>query len=110
MNLPSASNTARLDRLIDMVGELVIAQSMVVQDRRLMEEDCHDLMRKVTHASKIVPRAAGSEHVHAHGAPLRGTFQKMQRVARDLARKSGKSVELVTDDGERKSTGTWSIS
>ncbi|NLT66312.1 MAG: chemotaxis protein CheA [Acidobacteria bacterium] len=92
-------NTARLDRLIDMVGELVIAQSMVVQDSRLLDEGCHELARKVTHANKIV-RELQDLSMSMRMVPLRGTFQKMQRVARDLARKSGKSVELVTDDGE----------
>lgn len=92
-------NTVRLDKLIDMVGELVIAQSMVVQDRHLIEESCHDLLRKVTQAGKIV-RELQDLSMSMRMVPLRGTFQKMQRVARDLARKSGKSVELVTDDGE----------
>jgi two-component system chemotaxis sensor kinase CheA len=92
-------NTARLDKLIDMVGELVIAQSMVAQDRHLMEESCHDLLRKVTQAGKIV-RELQDLSMSMRMVPLRGTFQKMQRVARDLARKSGKSVELVTEDGE----------
>jgi two-component system chemotaxis sensor kinase CheA len=92
-------NTARLDRLIDMVGELVIAQSMVVQDHQLLDESCHELQRKVTHASKIV-RELQDLSMSMRMVPLRGTFQKMQRVARDLARKSGKSVDLVTDDGE----------
>ncbi len=92
-------NTTRLDRLIDMVGELVIAQSMVVQDKRLLEESCHELLRKVTHANKIV-RELQDLSMSMRMVPLRGTFQKMQRVARDLARKSGKGVELVTDDGE----------
>jgi two-component system, chemotaxis family, sensor kinase CheA len=92
-------NTARLDRLIDMVGELVIAQSMVAQDRRLLDEHCHELLRKVTHAGKMV-RELQDLSMSMRMVPLRGTFQKMQRVARDIARKSGKSVELVTDDGE----------
>jgi two-component system, chemotaxis family, sensor kinase CheA len=92
-------NTARLDKLIDMVGELVIAQSMVAQDQQLQEERCHDLLRKVTHAGKIV-RELQDLSMSMRMVPLRGTFQKMQRVARDLARKSGKSVDLVTDDGE----------
>ncbi len=92
-------NTARLDRLIDMVGELVIAQSMVTQDRKLLEEGCHDLLRKVTHAGKIV-RELQDLSMSMRMVPLRGTFQKMQRVARDLARKSGKSVDLIVDDGE----------
>ena len=34
--------------------------------------------------------------------PLQGTFQKMQRLVRDLSRKSGKPVTFTTDlpDGE----------
>ena len=92
-------NTARLDKLINMVGELVIAQSMVAQDHRLMEESCHDLLRKVTQAGKIV-RELQDLSMSMRMVPLRGVFQKMQRVARDLSRKSGKSVDLVTDDGE----------
>jgi two-component system, chemotaxis family, sensor kinase CheA len=92
-------NTERLDRLIDMVGELVIAQSMVSQDKRLLDESCHELLRKVTHTGKIV-RELQDLSMSMRMVPLRGTFQKMQRVARDLARKSGKSVNLVTDDGE----------
>ncbi|MBN2321128.1 MAG: chemotaxis protein CheA [Acidobacteria bacterium] len=92
-------NTARLDRLIDMVGELVIAQSMVSQDKRLLEENSHELLRKVTHAGKIV-RELQDLSMSMRMVPLRGTFQKMHRVARDLSRKSGKDVELVTDDGE----------
>ena len=92
-------NTARLDRLIDMVGELVIAQSMVSQDQRLMEENNHDLLRKVTQTGKIV-RELQDLSMSMRMVPLRGTFQKMHRVARDLSRKSGKDVELVTEDGE----------
>lgn len=92
-------NTARLDRLIDMVGELVIAQSMVSQDRRLIEENSHELLRKVTHAGKIV-RELQDLSMSMRMVPLRGTFQKMHRVARDLSRKSGKQIELIADDGE----------
>jgi two-component system chemotaxis sensor kinase CheA len=92
-------NTIRLDRLVDIVGELVIAQSMIIQDRRLHKEDCQELLQKVTHAGKIV-RELQDLSMSLRMIPLRGTFQKMQRAARDLARKSGKSVELITDDGE----------
>jgi len=92
-------NTTRLDRLIDMVGELVIAQSMVSQDRRLIEENSHEILRKVTHAGKIV-RELQDLSMSMRMVPLRGTFQKMHRVARDLSRKSGKDIDLIMDDGE----------
>ncbi|MCP3950607.1 MAG: hypothetical protein GY697_00060, partial [Desulfobacterales bacterium] len=47
-------STSRLDRLIDMVGELVIAHSMVAQDGVITDSQNHDLAKKVTHTTKIV--------------------------------------------------------
>jgi two-component system, chemotaxis family, sensor kinase CheA len=92
-------STTRLDRLIDMVGELVIAQSMVAQDRTLLQESCHELLRKVTHAGKIV-RELQDLSMSMRMVPLRATFQKMHRLVRDLAHKSGKNVNLVAEDGD----------
>ncbi|MGV3709526.1 MAG: Hpt domain-containing protein, partial [Gemmatimonas sp.] len=46
--------TDRLDRLINMVGELVIAQTMIAGDRHLSVGDSSELSRKVSHAGKIV--------------------------------------------------------
>lgn len=45
--------TQRLDRLIDMVGELVIASSMVAQDELVADSDNHELAQKVSYTSKI---------------------------------------------------------
>ena len=86
--------TARLDSLINMVGELVIAQSMVAQDRTVATSA--DLGRKVTHADKIV-RELQDLGMSLRMVPLRATFQKMARLVRDLARKSGKAVQFVSD-------------
>ncbi|MDI6742242.1 MAG: Hpt domain-containing protein, partial [Smithella sp.] len=44
----------RLDKLLDTVGELVIAQTMVGQDEILINGENHDLSKKISHASKIV--------------------------------------------------------
>lgn len=89
-------STRRLDDLIDTVGELVIAQSIVVQDiERSTTTDSHALTQSVTHASKIV-RELQDLAMSLRMVPLKGTFAKMNRVARDLAKKSGKSVQLIT--------------
>ena len=92
-------STSRLDRLIDMVGELVIAQSLVAQDRTLVQDNCLDLLRKVTHAGKIV-RELQDLSMSMRMIPLRATFQKMQRLGRDLAHRSGKSINMVVEDGD----------
>jgi two-component system chemotaxis sensor kinase CheA len=94
--------TDRLDRLIDMVGELVIAQAMVAQDERVASEpdsQAEGLSRKVVRAGKIV-RELQDLSLSMRMVPLRATFQRLARAVRDVARASGKQVELVADGEE----------
>ncbi|MCD6186192.1 MAG: chemotaxis protein CheA [Deltaproteobacteria bacterium] len=92
-------STDRLDRLIDMVGELVIAHSMVAQDEIVCGSDHHDFLKKVTHTSKIV-RELQDMSMSLRMIPLKSTFQKMVRLVRDLAHKTGKKVTLMTEGEE----------
>ena len=92
-------STTRLDRLIDMVGELVIAHSMVAQDPVVNTNNHHDLLKKVSLTSKIV-RELQDMSMSMRMVPLKGTFSKMARLVRDLARKIGKNVKLVTEGEE----------
>jgi two-component system chemotaxis sensor kinase CheA len=91
--------TDRLDRLVDMVGELVIAQSMLSQDNTVHQPMHHNLLRKVTHAGKIV-RELQDLAMSMRMVPLKGVFQKMARLVRDLAHKSGKTVEFISEGEE----------
>lgn len=87
--------TDRLDRLIDMVGELVIAQSLVSQDEVVVSGEHSALARKTTHAGKIV-RELQDLSMSLRMLPLRATFQKMSRIVRDAARRTGKKVRFVS--------------
>jgi two-component system, chemotaxis family, sensor kinase CheA len=90
--------TDRLDRLIDMVGELVIAQSMISGDSELDQRVQHELTRKISHAGKIV-RELQDLSMSMRMVELRPTFQKLARVVRDTAVKAGKEVVFnVTGD------------
>ena len=88
--------TDRLDSLIDMIGELVIAQSMLAQDETVLTGEYQDLAKKVSHAGKIV-RELQNLSMAMRMVPLKATFQKMARLVRDVAQKCGKQVEFVTD-------------
>ncbi|MFO0735334.1 MAG: chemotaxis protein CheA [Labilithrix sp.] len=88
--------TERLDRLIDVVGELVIAQSMVSQDPSVAQGEREDLRRKVGHAAKIVRELQGLS-MSLRMVPLKPTFQKLTRLVRDLARRTGKDVRFATE-------------
>jgi two-component system chemotaxis sensor kinase CheA len=89
-------STQRLDRLIDMVGELVIAYSMVAQDTTVVNSQNHGLAKKVAHASKIV-RELQDISMSMRMVPMKATFSKMARLARDVARKLGKNVTFLTE-------------
>ncbi len=89
-------STDRLDQLIDMVGELVIAHSMVAQDQVVVNNNHHDLLKKVAHTNKIV-RELQDMSMSMRMVPLKSTFQKMTRLVRDLARNTGKTIDFVTE-------------
>jgi len=89
-------STSRLDKLIDMVGEMVIAHSMVAQDELVVRAENHELQKKVVHTSKIV-RELQDLSMSMRMVPLKATFSKMARLVRDLSHKQGKQVNLVTE-------------
>jgi len=88
--------TERLDRLIDMVGELVVAHSMLAQDDIVVSGSQHELNKKVAHTTKIV-RQLQDLAMSMRMIPLKSTFQKMARLVRDLSRKAGKNITFVTE-------------
>jgi two-component system chemotaxis sensor kinase CheA len=88
----------RLDKLLDTVGELVIAQTMVGQDELIVSGKHRELSKKISHAGKIV-RELQDLSMILRMVPLKGTFQKMARLARDLSQKNGKMVNF-TIEGE----------
>ena len=92
-------STSRLDRLIDMVGELVIAHSMVAQDDIVINGNNHDLIKKISHTTKIV-RELQDMSMSLRMVPLKATFSKMTRLVRDVSRKTGKQVNLITEGEE----------
>lgn len=91
--------TDRLDRLIDTVGELVIAQSILSQEGSITSRENEELARKVSHTGKIV-RELQDLSMSMRMVPLRGTFRKATRLVRDLAARSGKRVRFEAEGEE----------
>jgi two-component system chemotaxis sensor kinase CheA len=86
----------RIDRLVNMAGELVIAQAMLTQQiqDRCMEngqpsiqghEDLATLTRELQECVMAIRMQ-----------PVKSVFARMPRLVRDIAGKLGKSVRLVT--------------
>ncbi len=86
----------RLDRFIDTVGELVVSHSMVVQDEVISKGQHHELMKKVSHTSKIV-RELQNMSMSMRMIPLKMTFQLLQRRSRDLSKELNKEVRFSSE-------------
>jgi two-component system chemotaxis sensor kinase CheA len=92
-------DTRKLDSLVDLVGELVIAQSMVVQDPDVQQLASRHLARCLRQLGRItteLQRTAMSLRM----VPISRTFQKMTRLVRDLAAQQQKQVQLVVEGEE----------
>jgi len=91
--------TDKLDRLVEMVGELVIAEAILMQDAVVRDAANHGLAQKVRHADKIV-RELQDLSLGLRMVPLKGAITKLQRVVRDLAARSGKQIAFEVSGEE----------
>ncbi|MCA9493332.1 MAG: chemotaxis protein CheA, partial [Myxococcales bacterium] len=83
---------ARVDSLVETIGELVIMDAMVsngTQGGLITTRTRHQLAQ----LSKIV-RDLQRQGLALRMVPLRGLFQKMSRLVRDLSRRSAKPIKL----------------
>jgi two-component system, chemotaxis family, sensor kinase CheA len=87
-------DTNKLDSLVDLIEELVIAQSLVAQNP--IFSSLHD--PKLSHDFSQFRRITADLRrisLSLRMVPIRHTFQKMIRLVRDLAKKSNKEVDLI---------------
>jgi two-component system chemotaxis sensor kinase CheA len=86
-------DTGKLDYLVDMAGELVIAQSMVLHDPDLAGLKSPRLQRNLAQLSRITAELQKTS-MSMRLVPIGQLFQRVARQVRDLARKMGKPAEL----------------
>jgi two-component system chemotaxis sensor kinase CheA len=87
----------KLDQLIELVGELVVASAGVQNVAQMLAQG------QLTEASEVLTRLV--EEVRDRALSLRmvqigATFQRFQRVVRDVSRELGKDIELQVSGGE----------
>ncbi len=90
---------AKVDNLVNLMGELVIAQSQVRQNPHLLTISDPKLERDLAQMSRITTELQMIS-MSMRMVPIGQTLRKMVRLVRDLARKSKKSVELHLEGEE----------
>jgi two-component system chemotaxis sensor kinase CheA len=94
-------DTGKLDGLLDLVGEMVIAQSLVGQNLSQLAGLDPQLARNTAQLSRIT-KELQRVSMSLRMVPIRGVFHKMARVTRDLGVRQNKKVRYLTsgDDTE----------
>jgi two-component system chemotaxis sensor kinase CheA len=86
-------SVAKLDTLMDLVGEMVIAEAMVTQNPDLEGLDLHNFQKAAGQLNKITNEIQETV-MSIRMVPLSGTFLRMHRIVRDMRNKTGKEVQL----------------
>lgn len=92
-------DTEKLDALVNLVGELVLAQSMVVQNPDVQGITSLQLSRSLRQLSRVTSELQRNA-MSLRMVPIRGLFQKMSRLVRDLGVLQGKQIQLVLEGEE----------
>ncbi len=92
-------DTAKLDYLVDMAGEMVIAESLVRHDQELAALKNPLLHRKIAHLTRITAELQKTA-MAMRLVPIGPLFRRMARLVRDLSRQFGKQVEMETQGDE----------
>ncbi|HTI00234.1 MAG TPA: chemotaxis protein CheA [Acidisoma sp.] len=101
-NASSVSQTIRVDldrvdRMIDLVGELVITEAMLSQ--RVLEAGLArtSAVAMALEELEALTREIQDSVMAIRAQPVRAVFQRMPRLVRELAAHTGKQVRLVTE-------------
>ena len=86
-------DTQKLDHLLDMVGEMVIAQSMVRQDPELAGLRSPRVTRNLTQLSRVTVEVQKTA-MAMRMMPVGQLFHRVARLVRDLSRKMDKPADL----------------
>jgi two-component system chemotaxis sensor kinase CheA len=88
-------DTAKLDYLVDMAGEMVIAESLVRHDPELAGAKSPNLQRKIAQLTRITAELQKTA-MAMRLVPIGPLFHRMARLVRDLSRQFGKQVDMET--------------
>ena len=86
----------KIDRLVNMVGELVIAQAMLGQQALgIPKKDFPNITTGLDSLGQTV-RGLQESVMSIRAQPVKSVFSRMSRVVRDLCRDTGKEIRLET--------------
>ena len=93
-------DTLKVDQLINLVGELVITQSMLLDICKDVEGHNGERLERVLGELVRNTRELQESVMSVRMLPISFAFSRFPRVVRDLAGKLGKSIDLIVEGSE----------
>lgn len=90
----------KVDHLINLVGEIVITQSMLTLLGQQLDGSLGEKFQSVTAELERNTREIQEAVMSIRMLPISFVFNRFPRVVRDLSSKLGKTIELVIEGGE----------
>lgn len=84
---------SKVDALMDLIGELVVSESMVVNNPDLSGLELNNF-EKSARQHRMIIKELQDVIMSIRMVPLELTFQKMNRIVRDMSKKMNKDVRL----------------
>lgn len=86
-------NITKVDNLMNLIGELIIAEAMVTQNPDIVNLQL-DSFKKASRQLRKITSELQDSVMSIRMVPIANTFNKMQRIVRDMSKKLNKEVEL----------------
>lgn len=90
-------NLSKIDKLMAIVGEIVIAESIISSDPDVKALKLDNFIKSSLHLRKLILELQNNV-MSIRMVPISTVFKKMNRVVRDISKKLNKKVELVIID------------
>lgn len=87
-------NVNKIDKLMNLVGEIVTTESMVTKNSDLLDLHLENFEKQARQLRKLTDELQDIV-MSIRMVPVAATFHKMQRIVRDIGKKTNKEAELV---------------
>lgn len=87
-------NVNKIDKLMNLVGEIVTTESMVTKNSDLADLHLENFEKQARQLRKLTDELQDIV-MSIRMVPVAATFHKMQRIVRDIGKKTNKEAELV---------------
>ena len=92
-------HVSRLNKLVDLAGELVLARNQIIRMMEPVSKDVNGLA-SILQNFNLITTGLQEEIMNTRMQPIGIVFSKFPRVIRELAQQLGKEIELVTEGND----------